>query len=222
MKAYQCSLSPVFAALILLALCAAAAPALAHGLHVFAWLENGQIMVEGSFGKDRPAINADVTVNDTTDNRQILTGKTNANGRFTFAMPGEVRLGHPLAITVNAGQGHQGQWQLNPQELYAAASLAAGFETADLAAGRPAAAPMVQTVQRQPAQTAGLPAMPAAASMEDFRSIVQQELENQLAPVRQELAAQAVRGPGLVEIIGGLGWIIGLVGIGLYFKSRKS
>lgn len=194
----------------------------AHALHVFAWLENNQIMVESSFGKGRPAINADVTVQDATEQRQLLTGKTNANGRFTFGVPEAVRLGHPLLIVVNAGQGHQGQWQLNPQELYAAASLAAGFETADLPNQ---AAPKQKSATEStvsPGTVATLPALPGSVSAEHLRGIVQRELEAQLAPIRQDLAAQAVRGPGLVEIIGGLGWIVGLVGIGLYFKSRNS
>ena len=47
-------------------------------------------------------------------------------------------------------------------------------------------------------------------------------LERHLAPLRRDLAAGSEAGPGLRDIVGGLGWIMGLVGAGLYFSRRRS
>jgi nickel transport protein len=35
------------------------------------------------------------------------------------------------------------------------------------------------------------------------------------------LMEQKMKGPGVTEIIGGIGWIFGLVGVWAYFMSRK-
>ena len=54
-----------------------------------------------------------------------------------------------------------------------------------------------------------------------MRAIVNAALDAKLGPIRRDLAAQVNAGPGIQEIIGGIGWILGLVGIGLYFKGRR-
>lgn len=199
-------------ALALVSICAG--PAFGHAINIYAWLENDQILVQCDFGRDRPAINAAITVFDSTDRQKLLTGATNAEGRFTFTVPPTVRQGRGLLIEVNAGQGHRGEWSMDASELYAAASLTAGFDEAAINSGQPGHA----HVELRP--TAPLPA--GAVTPEQVRSIVQEAMELKLAPVRQELARQASSAPSLAEIIGGIGWIIGLVGIALYFKSRRA
>ena len=56
---------------------------------------------------------------------------------------------------------------------------------------------------------------------DQVRAIVNAALDAKLGPIRRDLAAQVNAGPGIQEIIGGIGWILGLVGIGLYFKGRR-
>ena len=54
-----------------------------------------------------------------------------------------------------------------------------------------------------------------------MRAIVNAALDAKLGPIRRDLAAQVNAGPDIQEIIGGIGWSLGLVGIGLYFKGRR-
>ena len=42
-----------------------------------------------------------------------------------------------------------------------------------------------------------------------------------LAEKSRELAALRDDGPSLRDVIGGLGWIMGIVGAGLYFARRR-
>ena len=56
---------------------------------------------------------------------------------------------------------------------------------------------------------------------DQVRAIVNAALDAKLGPIRRDLAAQVNAGPDIQEIIGGIGWILGLVGIGLYFKGRR-
>ena len=54
-----------------------------------------------------------------------------------------------------------------------------------------------------------------------MEAIVDAALDRHLAPVRRAIAAGSEAEPGLRDIVGGLGWIMGLVGIGLYFSRRR-
>lgn len=198
--------------------CVLAAPAWAHGVDIFAWLENDRIIVECDLGHDTPAANANVEVTDSDTGRELLQGKMGEDGRYSFPVPEVVRQGHGIVISVNAGQGHRGQWKMDASELYAAASLTAGFDEAKLAEAK------ADHVHLTPAPSLPLPgpsAAPAAMTPESARAMIQETIETSLAPIRRELAAQKNKSPGLVEIIGGIGWIMGLVGVALYFKSRR-
>lgn len=55
------------------------------------------------------------------------------------------------------------------------------------------------------------------AALEDMFAHV---LDARLAPVEQALAQRAA-GPDLRDIVGGIGWIIGLLGLAAYMKYRR-
>ena len=61
----------------------------------------------------------------------------------------------------------------------------------------------------------------APLSPETVRQIVDTALEQKLAPLRRDLAQLRAQGPRLTEIVGGIGWLVGLAGLGLYFKGRR-
>lgn len=211
--------------LTLAILACAIAPASAHGLNVYAWLENDKILVQCDFGQGRPAMHTEVTVFDSVDRKELVRGTTNNQGRFEFAVPAVIRDGHGLTIVADAGQGHRGEWSMDAAEIYAAASLTAGFDAAAIKENQadhvhvslvPASPPVPRT------GSIAIQGSQASASPEQLRNMVAETLELKLAPIRQEIAKRSSSGPGMVEIIGGIGWIIGLVGIALYFRSRKS
>ncbi len=58
-------------------------------------------------------------------------------------------------------------------------------------------------------------------SREDIQKIIDDALEKKLAPVLDKMAKTYDQGPGLTEIIGGIGYIIGLVGVALVVTSRR-
>lgn len=205
-------------ALLLLTMALCAANALAHRLNIFAWLNNDQVIVECDNGQHSPAIGANVDIRDSVTGRSLASGKTGDNGRYSFTVPDVIRQGHGLIIEVNAGQGHRGEWKMDASELYSAAALTAGFDEARLQEDGHV---HLNATPANPASTAPLPGANPQPDIEAIRSVVQQSLEAGLAPIRRELAARNSAGPGMTEILGGLGWLIGLVGIALYFKSRR-
>ena len=57
---------------------------------------------------------------------------------------------------------------------------------------------------------------------EQISMVVEKALDSRLKPIIKTLAKiQEERGPGFTEIIGGVGYIFGLMGLILYFKSRR-
>lgn len=208
----------------LIVLCAFS-DAQAHRLNVFAWLENDEIIVESNFGKDRPARDAAVTIIDEATRQTLASGRTNSVGQYVFKVPNVVREGHGLVIDVNAGQGHHREWTMDASELYAAASLTAGFDASaieqrelDASQKNRGAAPETTPTPPSPAI-----ASPASETLtpDHARSIIREEVEKSVAPIRQSLASRGEDGPSLVEIIGGVGWIAGIVGLYLIFRSRR-
>ena len=91
-----------------------ATAALAHKVIVFAWVEQGQIHVEGSFGSDRPAKHCTITVK-TPEGILVHQGITDTQGLYSFALP--EGLDSDMILELNAGTGHSSQWTLPQDEL---------------------------------------------------------------------------------------------------------
>jgi len=59
--------------------------------------------------------------------------------------------------------------------------------------------------------------------VDQLRKVVEQTLDSRLRPIARSIAKmQEERGPGFTEIVGGIGYIFGIMGLLLYFRSRKN
>jgi len=173
----------------------------AHKVNVFAYAENGKLMGEGYFPGGGKAADCQVDLLD-AQGKVIAQTKTSRQGAFSFDIP---RAKPPLQIILWAGEGHKAHFKLTAADL------------GDQAADAQAAAPP-QTVQPEPARTPG--AAVDAARMEKALARI---LDRKLAPLKSHLARLAANSDtiGATKIVGGLGWIMGLVGIAAFFMSRR-
>lgn len=181
----------------------------AHRLNVFAFVDGGEIQVESYFSRGNPARQGKVEVTDAAVNVALVTGVTDDNGIFRFPLPEGVRnRGHDLLVRVNAGEGHEGEWRIPAAEL-----------------GRPSvdAVAVVRQLQGEAAVPPPVAQDGRAVSLapQELEQIINTALEQKLAPIRQMLADQYSAGPSVRDIIGGLGWLIGLAGLAAYFKNRR-
>jgi nickel transport protein len=55
----------------------------------------------------------------------------------------------------------------------------------------------------------------------EIEAVVEKALDKKLKPVLKMLAESADNGPTIRDIIGGIGYIIGLVGMAAYLRYRK-
>ena len=184
------------------------APALAHRVNVFAYVEGGEIVVECSYSKSKRVRHGAITVQDAAGGETLLQGTTDEEGLFRFLIPDQARAsGSSLRILLQAGEGHQNEWIVDAAEF-----MDAGVPR-PLAPDAEAATAVAMSPDRTDPDAAGL-------SRADVAEVVNAVLDAKLAPIRRALLEQSQSGPGMQEIIGGIGWIFGLVGIGAYFKSR--
>lgn len=189
-------------------------PALAHKVFVYAWVEGDRVQVEGYFSRSQKVQGGRVEVFG-PDGRKLLAGKTDEKGLFSFKIPQKT----DLKIVLTASMGHKNDYTLKADEL------AGGGSTS-----RPTPAPASKPEARLGTAPAGEPrtasppvAAPAVSQIDEdrLRAMIDEALDRKLQPLIRAMAqANEPHGPGLTEILGGLGYILGILGVVMYMRSR--
>lgn len=198
------SLLTLFTALLL-----SSPQAFAHKLNMFAYVEGNEIFAEGYFTDGKKAKNSKVTVYD-PDNSELLQGTTDVDGQFVFAIPKQ----SDLRITVNAGMGHQAEYVLLKDELSEESDSATAVST-------PAASPVAAVPGAT--ETPDGPLSPVTAVSLDntaLRVEVERAVGKAIKPLMRELSEMRAE-KSFADIVGGIGFIFGLLGIAMYFKARR-
>ena len=196
---------PRHSALFILALAAlllAAAPALAHKVNVFAYAEGGRLMGEAYFTGGGKAQGCAVEVLDATG-KKLASAQTDQEGKFSLPLPSGAP---PYKVVLNAGEGHRADYSLSAAEL--------GLATAPAAPPAPAAAPK-GTVP---------PSLDRGASLgrAELEQVLSNLLQKELAPLKAQLARlSAGRGVTARDVLAGLGYILGLLGLAAYMRYRR-
>ena len=180
--------------------------ALAHKVLLAAYLEGDTIFVEGGFSDGTPCKNAKVEVFDPSG-KKLLEGKTNEDGEFFFKPPQKT----DLKLVINAGMGHRGEYTMPADELQ---GVVVGNQATSTEA---MPAPTAETQKPQ-----GVSEAVARIDPKEIESIVDRVIQKRLRPLTQ-LVAKSQRKTGFspTEIFGGIGYILGLMGIAMYFRYRK-
>jgi len=173
--------------------------AAAHRVTVFAWAEGDTVHTESKFSGGKPVNGGEIIVYDLNGNT-LLSGKTNEQGEFSFKIP--KRTG--MKIVIQAGMGHRGEWLLSEDEI-------APDETKAEAAVSQESSPGTSEAQ----------ATPSAVSLDQVRDVLNQSLDQKLSPVLKMLAESHDKGPTLRDILGGIGYIFGLMGVAAYIQFRR-
>lgn len=169
-------------------------PALAHKINIFAWAEGQTVFTESYFTGGKLIEGGLVEVFDPAG-QKLLEGRTDQKGEFSFKLPQKT----DLLLVLTASMGHKSDFTLKA-------------ENADEAA--PAAEPAKITGELSPDTV--------TVDMRQLRTVIEETLDLRLKPIYRSLAdAKRREGPSLTNIIGGLGYIIGIMGLILYVRSRK-
>lgn len=169
-------------------------PAIAHKINIFAWAEGQTVFTESYFTGGKLIEGGLVEVFDPAG-QKLLEGRTDQKGEFSFKLPQKT----DLLLVLTASMGHKSDFTLKA-------------ENADEAA--PAAEPAKITGELSPDTV--------TVDMRQLRTVIEETLDLRLKPIYRSLAdAKRREGPSLTNIIGGLGYIIGIMGLILYVRSRK-
>jgi nickel transport protein len=185
-----------------------AVPALAHKVTIFAWVEGDTVYTQSKFSGGKRAQNSTVVVYD-MDGNQLLEGKTDENGEFSFKVPKKTG----LKVALKASMGHLAEWTIPAEEITVVADAYANGAP-EVAADTDAQQAASLTDEQQPAPTA------VGLSREEVQALIDESLDRKLKPVLNMLADAVAPGPQMSDVIGGIGYIFGLVGVALYFSSR--
>lgn len=195
------SLRRTFKGLALLVLSLVTATAYAHKVNVFAYVEGDQIFIQGYFSDGTKAKNSDVTV--LGDNGQELTkGQTNEEGVFIFPAQGK----QALRVVLNAGMGHQASYDIPLEEVGAAASPSASNATPSSAGQSSPLDKSIDGSDGEPSQV--------------YEAMVRKAVAQGVLPLAREISELKER-RGFSDIVGGIGFIVGLLGIFAYVKARQ-
>jgi nickel transport protein len=177
-------------------------PALAHRVILFAYVDGDRVFTEGYFSDGKRCQNARVEVFDRFGNK-VVEGNTDRNGEFSFTPP----KGKDLRIVLTASMGHRDEYTIPAGELQGEAEgkkhpESKSHEATEKEKGKPAR----RLTPRE---------------MNQIRTVVGEVLDEKLKPVMEVLSKRQNGRISFVQVIGGIGIIFGIMGIVLYFKSKR-
>ena len=188
-------------------------PAWAHKVTIFAWVEGDTVYTQSKFSGGKRAKNSTVVVYDKEGN-QLLEGKTDEKGEFSFKVPKKT----DLKIALKASMGHMAQWVIPAEEITTVGDV---FQSSVPEVGIKSA--IEEAVPSIDTKTGAERPVPTAVglSRQEVQALIDESLDRKLSPITNMLADSLDRGPRMSEVIGGLGYIFGLIGVALYFANRR-
>ena len=185
--------------------------ALAHRAMIFAWVDGDTIHTQCKLSGGKKVKGGNVIVFD-PEGTLLLEGKTDENGMFSFRIPQRTE----LKIVLKASMGHQAEWTIRSEEFMTTESENNTSETVKTASvEKNFDSKGVETNEKASEH------INPGLEKEEIQKIIDASLDRKLAPVMDMMTKTYDQGPGLTEIMGGIGYIIGLVGIALYFSNRR-
>jgi nickel transport protein len=196
-------------------------PIFAHGVNIFAYAEDGKIYTESYFSNGKGVINGKIEV---FDNAGILVyeGYTDKNGGCIFNMPGT----GDLKIVLDAGMGHSATYKLNAEELgdsYIQSDQDRSIDEEPVNESYISVNEKDLEDQKGGNENSGADHYKSELSIEDIRKVVEEEVSKQIRPLSSSIARlKKDTGLSVSKVVAGIGYIMGLMGLFLYFKSKRS
>jgi len=176
--------------------------AFAHKVNIFAYVEGGKIYTESYFSDGKKCVESKIEVFDNQGNK-LLEGLTDKEGMFSFKIPPEDVIDGDLKLVLTASMGHRAEYIIRADELGDIKGL-------------------IEEKIEEPVSVIS----PETSSVElkEIQSIIEDTLDEKLKPIMREMREIKKSQEDRIsptEIIGGVGYIIGIFGIIAYFLSRK-
>ena len=175
----------------------------AHKVVVFAWVDGDIVHVESKFSGGRKVVSGKIEVFDLSGNF-ICSGKTDNKGMFSFKIIKKTG----MKIKLSAGMGHMGQWTISAEEAGALSDATKEQKN-------------IPDLSKSPGSLCENMDSVNFVKNDEIKKIIEQTIDRKLKPVYVILSKMQNPGANINDIIGGIGYIFGFMGIILYFKSKK-
>ncbi|HEB74494.1 MAG TPA: hypothetical protein ENJ03_04670 [Candidatus Desulfofervidus auxilii] len=165
----------------------------AHKVITFYYIEHGKVNTENYFSDGKKCKSCEITVYDNITGKKLLQGKTNTDGEFSFVPPKMTG----LKIVLNAGMGHRAEAIVPKTELEGIFNKGAEEKKVKIEIG---------------------------ISEDELRKIIREEVSKELQPIYRFLKkiAMDLTKPTLSKVLAGIGYILGITGLIIYFRNRKN
>lgn len=185
------------------------APAHAHKVNVFATIEDGNIKLEGYFPDGKKAKGAKVSITDEKGDT-IIEGEADQDGKFTAPLLATGK----ILVSIDVGLGHRSDTTIEVQSGSILTQQQAEHQH-DATSETPS--PVVAA--KAPTASVQQPMIPAP-NPEQMQKSIEQAVRSAVIPLERRLL-EYERSTGMREIIGGLGYLMGLFGTVMYFQARR-
>jgi nickel transport protein len=215
----------------LVALCLMSIQAQAHKVNVFAYVEGDKVVVQGYFSGNAKAMDCPVEVYD-EGGKKVHEGKTDRKGEYSFKLADLPAFSGSLRIVLEAGMGHKAECTLSAADIPSPVKQepspkdqAPKGESAKEQPPREQPRPKDKSEEAPsgPAVAGSTPVMEQAALTAALETAIDKKLEpviRMLGKQERLLLEQQQGGPKMTDIVGGIGWIMGLAGIAAFLMSR--
>ncbi len=178
--------------------------AMAHKVNLFAYAEADQVYVEGYFVDGKKAQNSQVQVY-SSKGKLLVEGVTDDEGQYRFPVTEKT----DLKIVLNAGMGHQSEFILTADEL-SGLEISAQEQPAHPQSG-------VDSTEMED----GAPNVSGELNNQQLEAVVSKAVNEAIKPLVRELSASQEKA-SLSGIVGGVGYILGILGLFAFFKARQN
>ncbi len=179
----------------------------AHRVNLFAWYDGKMILAEGYFSGGNKAMDSTILVLD-SGGKEVYHGMTDKKGEFSFKPPGNGE----YRLVLEAGMGHRAEALVSVQGMASGTTAPEAGQAGPQAAESPELKGDGQAAEDAHKETVAL-------TSAEFEQI----LDRKLNPVKEQLLRLAEQGDrvGFRDVVAGLGYIAGLMGLAMYLTQRK-
>ena len=198
----------------------------AHKVNIFAYAEDGRIHAEGYFVDGSKCKNSLIEVIDEQSGEKLLEGHTDDNGQFVFDIPRVT----PIKLILHAGTGHQNEYVLNAEEVKEALpqteekqkKIKTIQESEKAVEKNPKGSVTPNTRDKKDSTGEQHAIGTKSITPQDLDEAIDRAMDKKLLPIMKILLTLQEKSekPGITEILGGIGYIIGILGIIAYLKGR--
>ena len=203
---------PRAAVLLAVLLCVCATPsAYAHQLRVFAAADGEFISGSAYFAGGAAARGIEVRI-ESAEGALLGTTLSDADGRFRW----QASAPSDHAVVVQSADGHRARWLVSGAELAPAFAGRPDLSASDQPAGSRMQQNTDAVLETRPGPA---PAQAGEVLEPALAAAIERAVARQVRPLREELAEARARAR-LQDVLGGIGYIVGVAGLALWWRAR--